>query len=85
MDNKELVKHIYRELISLHQIKDSVLTGMLLSEHPGKENLEVIDAKIEVYEKILELIKEPFASSANVSIDQTGVFLDIDQTAAKVL
>lgn len=56
MENKELVKYICNELVTLHQIKDSVLTGMLLSIHPGKENLEVIDAKIDVYEKILEFI-----------------------------
>lgn len=58
MENKELVKHICNELATLHQIKDSVLTGMLVSNHPGKENLEVIDAKIDVYEKILEFIEE---------------------------
>ena len=58
MENKELVKYICNELITLHQIKDSVLTGMLISNYPGKENLEVIDAKIEVFEKILEFIEE---------------------------
>ena len=58
MEDNDLVKYICKELITLHQIKDSVLTGMLISNYPGKENLEVIDAKIEVFEKILEFIEE---------------------------
>lgn len=52
----DLIVKIKNELVTLYQIKDSVLTEMI---HSGEvmTDLSVLDAKIETFEKVLKMIE----------------------------
>ena len=51
----DLIVKIKNELVTLYQLKDSVLTEMMQSGEVMTD-LSVLDAKIETFEKVLKMI-----------------------------
>ena len=51
----DLIVKIKNELVTLYQLKDSVLTEMMQSGEMMSD-LSVLDAKIETFEKVLKMI-----------------------------